>query len=187
MINFTKRRKEMLADIEEQYLGIEQAQFDALVDAILEAPRVFTAGWGRAGNIVRILGMNLVHLGKTVFCVGDNSTPAIEKGDLLIIFSASGNTKTITVLCEQAKHFGAKVALISRGGTASAMGQLADLNVVIPPLSHCGRKAGCEPTECYGLTTYQTAFIVSDLIEEMIMDRTGQTLDDIWRHHNNLE
>lgn len=46
MINFTKRRKEMLADIEEQYLGIEQAQLDALVDAILEAPRVFTAGWG---------------------------------------------------------------------------------------------------------------------------------------------
>lgn len=50
MINFTKRRKEMLADIEEQYLGIEQAQLDALVDAILEAPRVFYRRLGARGQ-----------------------------------------------------------------------------------------------------------------------------------------
>ncbi|MBQ5956925.1 MAG: hypothetical protein IJL46_05065 [Clostridia bacterium] len=48
---------------------------------------MFTAGWGRAGNVVRILGMNLSQMGKQVYCVGDNSTPSIQKDDILIINS----------------------------------------------------------------------------------------------------
>ena len=41
----------------EMLAGIDQAQLDAMVDAILEAKRIFVAGWGRAGNMIKILSM----------------------------------------------------------------------------------------------------------------------------------
>ena len=62
--------------------AIDPDSIDELVDAIIESNRVFTAGWGRAGNIVRILGMDLSQFGKQVYCVGDNSTPSIHRGDI---------------------------------------------------------------------------------------------------------
>ena len=76
---------------------VDPAQIEEIATALAEAKRVFTAGWGRAGNIIRILGMDMSQIGKVVFCVGDNGTPSAHPGDLLIINSGSGNTKTIAV------------------------------------------------------------------------------------------
>lgn len=38
--------------------AIDQASLDALAQAIVDAKRIYVAGWGRAGNCVKILGMN---------------------------------------------------------------------------------------------------------------------------------
>ena len=71
----------------EMLAGIDQAQLDAMVDAILEAKRIFVAGWGRAGNVGRILSMDCSQIGLETYCVGDNGTPAIQPGDILVISS----------------------------------------------------------------------------------------------------
>lgn len=186
-VDFMKRRKEMLEDIVEQFLKIDQAPIDELVDAILKANRIYTSGWGRAGNIVRILGMNMSQLGRLVYCVGDNGTPSIKPDDLLIIFSGSGNTKTISLICQQAKDQGATVALISGGGKESTMGKIADIVVEIPRLPRGEQKEGNEPAPTRGLSIYQTAFILNEYIEDCVMYKTGQTMEDIIKNHNNLE
>ena len=185
-VDFLKRRKEMLESVERQFMGIDQAQIDELVDAIMQTPRIFVSGWGRAGNIVRILGMNMAHLNRTVFCVGDNSTPAITKEDLLIIFSQSGSTKTISVICQKAREVGAKIALISNNPD-STMGKLADINVVIPASQWKEEKEGEEHSEIRGLNVYQVAFMLNDFIEECVMERLGKTFEDVRANHNNLE
>ena len=116
---------------------VDPAQIEEIATALAEAKRVFTAGWGRAGNIIRILGMDMSQIGKTVFCVGDNGTPSAHPGDLLIINSGSGNTKTIAVLAQQAKEQGLKVALISGAAPdASIIGKIADINVTVPRLKN---------------------------------------------------
>ncbi|MBR3295089.1 MAG: SIS domain-containing protein [Clostridia bacterium] len=114
--------------------AIDPDSIDELVDAIIESNRVFTAGWGRAGNIVRILGMDLSQFGKQVYCVGDNSTPSIHRGDILIVNSGSGNTKTISIIAEQAKSFGAIVALITGSShpKESLIGKISDHIIRIP-------------------------------------------------------
>ena len=170
----------------EMLAGIDQAQLDAMVDAILEAKRIFVAGWGRAGNIVRILGMDMSQLGMNVFCVGDNNTPSIHERDLLIIFSGSGNTKTISLICQQGKDHGAKVCLIS-GNADSTMGKIADINVVIPASQWKEEKEGEEHSEIRGLNVYQVAFMLNDFIEECVMERLGKTFEDVRANHNNLE
>ena len=131
--------------------------------------------------------MNCSQLGKLVFCVGDNGTPAIQPGNLLIIVSGSGNTKTISIICQQAKFHGATVALIS-GDANSTMGEMADINLVIP--RRLSGEEGIDDDVIFEkrpYAFYEVAFMLNDYISTCIRQKTGQTLEDVKRYHNNLE
>ena len=170
----------------EMLAGIDQAQLDAMVDAILEAKRIFVAGWGRAGNVGRILSMDCSQIGLETYCVGDNGTPAIRPGDILVISSGSGETKTMCILAQQAKDHGAKLGLIS-GNADSTIGRLADVNVVIPQ-NRRKRGDGAPPTPTSsGGSMYHVIVMVCDLIRAYAMERLGVTWEDVGRNHNNLE
>ncbi len=166
--------------------GIDQAQLDAMVDAILEAKRVFVAGWGRAGNVGRILSMDCSQIGLQTYCVGDNGTPSIQPGDILVISSGSGNTKTMAILAQQAKEHGAKLGLIS-GNADSTIGRMADVNVVIPQVKHVrGDGTRPHPTSSGG-SIYHVIVMVCDLIRAYAMERLGVSFEDVVYNHNNLE
>ena len=162
----------------EMLAGIDQAQLDAMVDAILEAKRIFVAGWGRAGNVGRILSMDCSQIGLETYCVGDNGTPAIQPGDILVISSGSGETKTMCILAQQAKEHGAKLGLISGN---------ADSTIVIPQIKRKrGDGAPPAPTSSGG-SMYHVIVMVCDLIRAYAMERLGVTWEDVGRNHNNLE
>jgi len=42
----------------EMLKSVDQAELDAMAQAILDAERIFVSGWGRAGNNIKILSMN---------------------------------------------------------------------------------------------------------------------------------
>ena len=190
---------------------IDPAQVDAMAKGIAKANRVFVSGWGRAGNIIRILGMDMSQIGKTVFCVGDNGTPSAHPGDLLIINSGSGNTKTIAVLAQQAKEQGLKVALISGAAPdASIIGKIADINVTVPRLKNefrppvdnsKSKNKGLGERMDWGLSDeqreemaytevtgyYEAAFALNEVIRKFVMEKIGAKTEDIMYYHNNLE
>ena len=189
---------------------IDPAQVDAMAKGIAKAKRVFVTGWGRAGNIIRILGMDMSQIGKVVFCVGDNGTPSAHPGDLLIINSGSGNTKTIAVLAEQAKEQGVKVALISGAAPdASIIGKIADINVTVPrlknsfrpPVNENSKNKGLGERVDWGLSQeqreqmayedvtgyYEAAFALNEVIRKFVMEKIGAKTEDIMYYHNNLE
>ena len=64
---------------------VDESQIDKLVEAILAAKRVFVAGAGRSGFVARAFSNRLMHLGFTVYFVGDTTTPSIQSDDLLVI------------------------------------------------------------------------------------------------------
>lgn len=189
---------------------VDPAQVEELADALAKAKRVFTAGWGRAGNVIRILGMDMSQLGKIVYCVGDNSTPSIHEGDILVVGSGSGNTKTISLIAQQAKDYGATVALIS-GAPAenSTIGKIADINVTVPRIretafSNAPRDKGNkglgerfdlglsdEEREemAYATVTgfYETAFALNEVVKQVVMKKIGGKAEDTMYYHNNLE
>lgn len=135
MLDITKLLACAGNNVAETLNKVDPAQIEEIASAIAESKRVFTAGWGRAGNVVRILGMDMSQIGMLVYCVGDNGTPSIHPGDILLINSGSGNTKTIAVIAQQAKEQGAKVALISGAAPEdSIIGKIADINVTVPRL-----------------------------------------------------
>ena len=190
---------------------VDPAQIEEIATAIAESKRVFTAGWGRAGNVVRILGMDMSQIGMLVYCVGDNGTPSIHPGDILLINSGSGNTKTIAVIAEQAKEQGAKAALISGAAPEdSIIGKIADINVTVPrlkknnfrpPVSKNVKNKGLGERVDWGLTAeqreemayddvtgyYESAFALNEVIRKAVMEKTGAKTEDIMYYHNNLE
>lgn len=72
--------------------------------------------------------MRLGHLGMQSWFLGDSTVPGIGKGDLLVVSSGSGETKTILDLVEIAKKNGTGILLVT-GNPESSMGKLAD-NVI---------------------------------------------------------
>ena len=193
---------------------IDPAQVDALAKAIAKANRVFVSGWGRAGNVAGILGMDMSQIGKVVFRVGDNNTPSIHEGDILLVVSGSGNTKTISIIAKEAKDFGATVGLISTS-EQSIIGEIADYNIVLPrietPMTKImkdkrpPRDPKCKSTagtrETYDLTaeereaitldqmelTYQAAFILNEVLQQKVMEELGETFEAVHYYHNSLE
>ena len=165
----------------ELLMAVSQEELDALTQAILDANRIFVAGFGRAGNNVKILSMNCSQAGLETFVCGDNSTPSIQPGDLLVIGSGSGTTKTMVILAEKAKKYGAQLALIS-GNADSTIGKLADVNVVIP------RPERKSPyPEDRGGSFYHVLEMVCDCVQAYVMEALGLTGKDIRYNHNNLE
>jgi len=209
-----KRRQEMGKINAEILAAVDQKQIDELVDAIIDARRIFVSGWGRAGNIVRILGMDMSQLGMNVFCVGDNNTPSIHEGDILLVMSGSGNTKTISIIAQEAKDFGAEVGLISTSAE-SIIGEIADYNIVIPkvdtpmnrimaekrPQKDPKFKSTAGTREVWDLTdeeraqmtleqmeiTYQIAFVLNEVIQHKVMEEIGETVECVHYYHNSLE
>ncbi len=193
---------------------IDPAQVDAMAKAIAKANRVFVSGWGRAGNVAGILGMDMSQIGKVVFRVGDNNTPSIHEGDILLVVSGSGNTKTISIIAKEAKDFGATVGLISTS-EQSIIGEIADYNIVLPrietPMAKIMKdkrpprdpkfKSTAGTRETYDLTaeereaitldqvelTYQAAFVLNEVLQHKVMEELGETFEAIHYYHNSLE
>ena len=163
-----QHRQEVAKKNTEALLAIDQKEIDAMVEAIAAAKRIYVAGWGRAGNVIKLMSMNCSQLGLKTFVVGDNSTPSIHEGDLLIIGSGSGETDTMKILAEQAKEHGATLALVS-GNPESTMGKLADLNIKVPA------------------SFYQVVPMLNDCIMSQLADKLGVTFADVMYNHNNLK
>jgi 6-phospho-3-hexuloisomerase len=108
----------------------DKSQAQKLKDLIDDAGRIFVGGAGRSGLVSRFFAMRLVHSGYNVNMVGEIVTPAAKSGDLLVVISGSGGTKTLLPILETAKSKGAKIAVISQK-LSSAMADMADLTVQV--------------------------------------------------------
>lgn len=97
---------------------------------ILKAKRVYVIGAGRSGLVAKAFAMRLMHLGLQAYVVGETITPALSGGDLIVIFSGSGRTKTVADIAETAQEIGAHICLITSNAD-SRIGKIADCNVVI--------------------------------------------------------
>ena len=84
--------KSILQELTENEKRVSQDEMEKFADAILKADRIFVAGAGRSGFVARAFANRLMHMGLTVFFVGEPTTPAIKASDLLVIGSGSGET-----------------------------------------------------------------------------------------------
>ncbi|MCC6615197.1 MAG: 6-phospho-3-hexuloisomerase [Anaerolineae bacterium] len=153
--------------------------------AILAARRIFVAGKGRSGLLMRAHSMRLMHLGLTAHVVDDVTTPSIGASDLLLLASGSGGTPSVVQYAEKAHAIGAQIALLT-ANPESETAQLADVVVVIPAPSP---KTTSIQTSAQPMASLfeQVLVLLLDIIIIQLMDELEQTSDQMYARHANLE
>ncbi len=109
---------------------ISDTDAEGFIRELLQAKRVYVIGAGRSGLVAKAFAMRLMHLGLQAFVVGETITPALRPGDVMVIFSGSGKTKTVADLAETAKEIGAHICLITSNAD-SRIGKISDCIVII--------------------------------------------------------
>lgn len=177
--------------------SIADEEVDAFTHAILSANRIYVMGAGRSGLVAKAFAMRLMHLGFTSFVVGETITPAIEKNDMFIAFSGSGNTKSIADVAQTAKGIGSTIGLIT-SNKDSTIGIIADVIVVI----ESQRDAVTDESHEYDIrqmmgehksfaplgTIFETTSMVfSDALVSHIMEITQTSEGELKKRHTNIE
>jgi 6-phospho-3-hexuloisomerase len=182
--------------VREQILGevaacVRQVSAESLKQAgmLMEtAPRIYVAGAGRSGLCMRALGMRLMHLGKTVYVVGETTTPGIAAEDLLILGSGSGRTGGLLSLAGQARRMEAKILLFTTDVTSPLAEQANALIVISAPsyttFDRVHRSPSVQPL---GTLFEQSLFILCDSIIFEWMQRNGIDSAQMLARHANLE
>lgn len=109
---------------------ISDDDVEKFLTELLKAKRVYVIGAGRSGLVAKAFAMRLMHLGMQAYVVGETITPALSAGDVIVIFSGSGKTKTVADIAETAKDIGAHICLIT-SNRDSRIGKIADCSVII--------------------------------------------------------
>jgi 6-phospho-3-hexuloisomerase len=110
--------------------SISDDDAEQFIRELLNAKRVYIIGAGRSGLVAKGFAMRLMHLGLHAYVVGETITPALNKGDVMVIFSGSGRTKTVADLAETAHDIGGRICLITSNAD-SRIGKIADCIVII--------------------------------------------------------
>ena len=175
----------ILDDLRELVTAVDAAKTRTVLADVREANRVFIAGAGRSLLMMRAFAMRLMHLGLSVYVVGETVTPAIGKDDLLLIGTASGETATLKVVAEKAKKTGAKLDVLTIYENSS-IGKMADRVLVIPAATNQVEdgKTSWQPG---GSSFEQSLLILLDGMVAALAQKMGVPLSGALSRHANLE
>jgi 6-phospho-3-hexuloisomerase len=176
---------EISAELLTTLKAVSEAELVALRQAILEANRVYVAGRGRSGLLMRAFAMRLMHLGLTAHVVEDVTTPAIGAGDLLVIGSGSGATESLVQYANRAKTLQARLALITTAAN-SRIGSQADYLVLVPAPSPKLESGGASIQPMANLFE-QSLLLILDILTIQLMSDLNLTSEQMFTRHANLE
>jgi len=184
---YNELRSQILSELDRTLSSVDGASLENLCGLIAGAKRIFCAGAGRSGLMVRGFAMRLMHMGLTAYVVGEIATPAIGEGDLLLIASGSGETGSLVSMAKKARSLGAKVALVTIFPD-STIGQMSDVAVRIPaPTPKSDHKNAATSIQPMGSLFEQSLMLAFDIAVLMLMDKLNLTSDKMFALHANLE
>jgi 6-phospho-3-hexuloisomerase len=176
----------VLAEIAGVLEHVEPREVARLTGTLAQATRVFVAGEGRSGFMAKAFAMRLMHLGLTVYVLGETTTPSVRAGDTVVAVSGSGTTTGTVRAAEQARSVGATVHLVTTNPESELAG-LAD-GVLTLPAATKSRRAG-EATTVQPLSSLfdQVSHIVLDVVCLQLAERKGVDNASARRAHSNTE
>ncbi|MEN6443542.1 MAG: 6-phospho-3-hexuloisomerase [Methanoregula sp.] len=110
--------------------SMPDTDIEKFITELLNAQRIYVMGAGRSGLVAKAFAMRLMHLGLQAYVVGETITPALSPGDVIVVFSGSGKTKTVADIAETGKDLGAHICLITANAD-SRIGKIANSIVII--------------------------------------------------------
>ena len=117
---------------------VSEEEIDNIKKLFFSSNRIFVYGAGRSGLVAKAFAIRLVHLGFQTYVIGETIAAPIQKDDLVIIVSGSGETIPAIMTAEIAYKIGAKVISVT-GKRKSDIARFADVTLFL--------SAGCNDKE----------------------------------------
>ena len=129
----------IMNEIDEVIDKVDEKELQAVMSEVNKEKRIFVCGEGRSGLLAKGFAMRLMHLGYTVFVVGETITPAVDEKDVFIAVSGSGKSINVVNDAKKAADKGCVViAVISKAD--SPLADFARFVLIIPGTVKCDAK-----------------------------------------------
>lgn len=163
---------------------IAPEKLQEVIKKIKEHKRIFVYGTGRSGLMLKAFAMRLMQIGLDSYVVGETTTPSVQKGDLLIVASASGETGSVCMTAESAVKQGVDLVVIS-SAPESTLGKIQVPDIELEAATKFATsKVSVQPL---GSLFEQMLLIVFDaIILEMSQEEEGSN-EDMAKRHASLE
>ncbi|KGA95756.1 3-hexulose-6-phosphate isomerase [Alkalihalobacillus alcalophilus ATCC 27647 = CGMCC 1.3604] len=182
----TQYLAEVVNELNQTVHLIRDSEAEKLINQILESKKIFVAGAGRSGLMGKSFVMRMMHMGIDAYVVGETVTANLEKDDLLIIGSGSGETKTLVAIAEKAKSLGGTVAVITIS-PESTIAKLADIVIKLPGATKDQSKSEYKTIQPMGSLFEQTMLLFYDALILRFMKKKSLDSNKMYGKHANLE
>ncbi|MBF7129325.1 6-phospho-3-hexuloisomerase [Pediococcus pentosaceus] len=175
---------QVLEEINEVMGMVQEKQLKEAENIIQKDRRIFVLGAGRSGLMAKGFAMRLMHIGYTVYVVGETITPSIQSDDVLVSVSGSGKTDSVLELTQKAKADGVKIIALTSNAD-SPLGKLGDATVVIPGATKNGD--GVKSIQLLSSLFDQSVHITLDVLTLLLSRRDHVSNDSAKSTHSNME
>jgi len=163
--------------------NVSNDDLDKIQKLFFKSNRIFLYGAGRSGLVAKAFAIRLVHLGFQTYVIGETITAPVQKGDLVIIISGSGETIPAVMTSEIARNLGANVVSITAKKN-SDIAKYADISLFI--------SATCQEEDRKKFAPLGTLFeasvwILLDGIIADLLDSKGESEETMRSRHATLE
>lgn len=168
---------------------LSQVDENLLIDTaalIREKRRIFVVGEGRSGLMAKSFAMRLMHLGATVYVVGETITPSISSEDILVAISGSGKTKSVIWTAETAHKLGCTVLVLTTD-PSSPLVEEATHTICIPASTKYRQTNEMKSIQPLGSLFDQCAHIVFDTICLNFAELNEIGYEEAFKRHSNME
>lgn len=186
MSKYKQQASQALKELETSLMAIDEESLSTLVKELTQAQQIAVYGVGREGLMMKALTMRLFHLGMNVHFVGDMTTPALGKGDLLLVSAGPGYFSTVHSLVSIAKSAHAKTICF----TASADGevpQMCDQMVILPAQTMKNDTKATNSILPMGSLYEGVQYLFYELLVLHLRTSMGETPESMRNRHTNLE
>ncbi|MGZ7444336.1 6-phospho-3-hexuloisomerase [Paenibacillus sp. TH7-28] len=176
----------VLKEIQGVINKIDEKCLEEIAAILFDGKRIFVTGEGRSGLMAKSFAMRLMHLGATVFVVGETITPSIEKGDMLVAVSGSGKTKSVIWTAEKAKSIPCQVVVIT-ANPDSELASHASLVAVVPAATKYRTEHEPASIQPLGSLFDQSIHIMFDTICLIYSKLKKIDHEQAFQRHSNME
>jgi 6-phospho-3-hexuloisomerase len=184
--NYFDLYKKILEEHRQVFEQQDLAQIQKFIDLICSHDRIFVMGVGREGIAARSFSMRLMHLGKEVHWIWDDTTPGMNEKDLFIAINGSGNIGHINFVLEQAKKVHTEIVVVT-GSPSGAASKIAGSCLFVPAAVYNGKDPVVESIQPMGNLFEQHLFLLFDMIVMIIEKELKLSHDDMAARHRNIE
>jgi 6-phospho 3-hexuloisomerase len=180
---FDKSLYYIQSKIENILNDISQVNIKKIKNLFFKSNHIFVYGAGRSGLVAKAFAIRLVHLGFQTYVIGETITRPVQKGDLVVIVSGSGETIPAVMTAEISHNLGANVVSITAKKN-SEIAKFADVTLFISIDYIDEERKKYAPL---GTLFEASVWILFDAIIADLLDSNDETEDLMRQRHATLE